>query len=113
MTRRELERIRRQYKSVKVLVTMEVLFHLLPSFISLFLPEPYDVWGILWLLFGGVVILVVYNLIALIFGLERGFPILGSGGGDNYYSRCNDPNNMYYDPGCPESHYYWERRGLW
>ncbi|GAB6075175.1 hypothetical protein [Desulfurobacterium crinifex] len=106
MTRRELEHVRKQYRSVKVLVTMEVLFHLLPSFVSLFLPEPYDAWGILWLMFGGLVILVIYNLIALIFGLERGFPILGSDGGNGYYSRCNDPDNMYYDPGCPESPYY-------
>jgi len=111
MTSRELERIRRQYKSVKVLVIMEILFHILPGFVSLFLPDPYDVWGILWLLLGGVVVFVIYNLIALIFELERGFPVFG-GSGWKDYDPCNDPDNMYYDPGCPESHYYWENRGL-
>ena len=103
MTRRELERIRRQYKSVKVLVTMEVLFHLLPSFISLFLPEPYNVWGILWLLFGGVVILPVYNLVALVFGLEWRFPIPEY---LDYDDRCSrGPAKIDYS--CPNSAGYW------
>ena len=109
MARNELERVRRQYRSVMVLVIMEFLFHLLPSVVALFLPEPYDAWGILWLMFGGVAILLVYNLIALLFGLGYVFPDFGSGGGG--YSRCNDPDNMYYDPGCPESPYYDENFG--
>jgi len=103
MARRELERVRKQYRSVKILVTMEVLFHLLPSFVSLFLPEPYDVWGILWLMFGGLVILVIYNLIVLIFGLERGFPISGYA---DYEDRCSrGPARIDYI--CPTSAGYW------
>jgi len=103
MTSRELERIRRQYKSVKVLVIMEILFHILPGFVSLFLPDPYDVWGILWLLLGGVVVFVIYNLIALIFGLEHGFPIVGYA---SYEDRCSrGPAKIDYS--CPTSAGYW------
>jgi hypothetical protein len=62
-----------------------------------------DVWWMLWLLFGGLVILVVYNLIALIFGFERGFPILGYAG---YEDCCScGPAKIYYS--YPTSAGYW------
>jgi len=103
MTRKELERVRRQYKSVKVLLTLDVLFHLIPSVVLLFFTESYSYLGFLWLMFGGVAVLVVYNLIALIFGLERGFPTSGYADDDDRCSR--GPARIDYS--CPNSAGYW------
>lgn len=102
----------KEAKSFKVLWTMELLFHLIPGTVlfifGLFTSDDYVAMGVYWLILGVIPVFIVYNIIAFLFGLDRVFPFSVNNGGDDYYSPCNDPNNMYYDPGCPESPYYEE-----